>query len=353
MSKILTIVIPAYNAQETIIATLLSLDYQFGKYFNVLIIDDGSTKPLQPYLQPWLDRCPQIIKLIRVKNNNWGGCVNYATQHVKTKFLKILDSDDVIFTNHMHSYLQHLHYLAKANVDVVITSFAINDLKTNHLMKRHYNLKKKIVYSDFDTLQFAKVLTMHALTWNVSLLKKMRPLPVKKPYTDSLLVFQTILHSKNIALLPRNIFTYKYNFGDSNQSTSWNKIVKNLSSLKYVYHEMLHQLARNLSVKRTKSLINSVKQMLYLIILIISLDTSIYKWQRKKQINNELSFMQSYVKDKRLLKKIQSGYLHIINRRSIPFIMRLNKLILLTSQVGFIKMIKVQYKNSKYEEIWN
>jgi hypothetical protein len=64
----------------------------------------------------------------------------------------------------MHSYLQHLHYLAKANVDVVITSFAINDLKTNHLMKRHYNLKKKIVYSDFDTLQFAKVLTMHALT---------------------------------------------------------------------------------------------------------------------------------------------------------------------------------------------
>jgi glycosyltransferase involved in cell wall biosynthesis len=70
MSKILTIVIPAYNAQETIIATLLSLDYQFGKYFNVLIIDDGSTKPLQPYLQPWLDRYPQIIKLIRVKNNN-------------------------------------------------------------------------------------------------------------------------------------------------------------------------------------------------------------------------------------------------------------------------------------------
>jgi glycosyltransferase involved in cell wall biosynthesis len=52
MSKILTIVIPAYNAETTINKTLLSLDYQCGKYFNVLVVDDGSTKPLQTFIQP-------------------------------------------------------------------------------------------------------------------------------------------------------------------------------------------------------------------------------------------------------------------------------------------------------------
>jgi glycosyltransferase involved in cell wall biosynthesis len=51
MPKLLTIVIPAYNSEMTINATLLSLDYQCGKYFDVLIIDDESTKPLQPYIQ--------------------------------------------------------------------------------------------------------------------------------------------------------------------------------------------------------------------------------------------------------------------------------------------------------------
>jgi glycosyltransferase involved in cell wall biosynthesis len=51
MSKVLTIVIPSYNSQMTINAALLSLDYRCGKYFDVLIIDDGGSESLQPYIQ--------------------------------------------------------------------------------------------------------------------------------------------------------------------------------------------------------------------------------------------------------------------------------------------------------------
>ncbi|MDR0674747.1 MAG: glycosyltransferase family 2 protein [Mycoplasmataceae bacterium] len=351
MSKILTIVIPSYNAEKTINSTLLSLDYQCGKYFNVLIIDDGSAQPIQPYIQPWIERYPSIIKCIRVKNNNWGGCVNYAIKHVSTKFLKILDSDDTFFVDHMNSYLQHLQSLAKTKVDTVITSFSIKNLKTGSLMKRRYNLKKKIVYTSFDNLRFNKILSMHAFTWSLSLLKKIQPLPIKIPYTDNLLVFRTILFSKNVVLLPNHIFVYNYNFGDVNQSMSWEKTVKNLPKLKHIYHAMFQSPISNLGYKRTKLLIASIKQMFYLIILIISLDNDIYDWQRKQQFNQELNFIEPYIKDKNITKKIKSGYLRIINRRSIPLVIRINKFVLLTSQVGFLKMFKMQYKENKYEKI--
>jgi cellulose synthase/poly-beta-1,6-N-acetylglucosamine synthase-like glycosyltransferase len=52
LSKILTIVIPAYKAETTINNTLESLNYQLGNYFDVLIVDDGNPNPLLPYIQP-------------------------------------------------------------------------------------------------------------------------------------------------------------------------------------------------------------------------------------------------------------------------------------------------------------
>jgi hypothetical protein len=107
----------------------------------------------------------------------------------------------------------------------------------------------------------------------------------------------------------------------------------------------------DLSTKRTKSLTNIIKQMFYLICLIISLDNDIYKWQKQKQINHELSYIKQYIHDEDINKIINTGYLKIINRRSIPLIMKINKLVLLTSQVGFIKMFRLQYKESKNEKI--
>jgi hypothetical protein len=317
----------------------------------VLIIDDGGSESLQPYIQAWINRFPTIIKCVRTKNNNWGGCFNYAVKHVHTKFLKILDSDDTFFTEHISAYLQYLKHLAKTNVDVVITSFVIDNMKDNVLIKRHYNLKRKITYTNFDRLHFNKVLSMHALTWNLSLLKKIKPLPVKSPYTDQLLVFQTILHSKNVALLPYNIFIYNYKFGDENQSMSWNKTLKNLPKLKQVFHEMLNTSINNLSSKRTRLLVNGIKQLFYLIILIISLDADIYEWQKRKQINHELNLIKTYAKNDNININVKSGYLRIIHRRSISLIMRINKLVLLTTPVGFLKMFRLQYKHNKYEKI--
>jgi hypothetical protein len=53
----------------------------------------------------------------------------------------------------------------------------------------------------------------------------------------------------------------------------------------------------------------------------------------------------------RIGKIINTGYLRLINRRSIPFILQLNKLVMFTSQAGFLKLFKLQYKEGKHEKI--
>jgi hypothetical protein len=192
---------------------------------------------------------------------------------------------------------------------------------------------------------------MHALTWSVSLLKKLKSLPTKTSYSDNLLMFQTVRASKHVALLPRNIFVYDYKFGDPNQSMSWNKTVKNLAKLKNIYHEILKMSVKNLSKKRTKLLTANIKQMFYFICLIISLDDDIYTWQKKKQIETELNYVQQYALNNDIGKIINTGYLRMINSRSISLIMRINRIVLLTSQVGFLKLFKLQYKEGRNEKI--
>jgi glycosyltransferase involved in cell wall biosynthesis len=70
MGKLLTIVIPAYNAEATIGNALSSLNYKYSKYFNVLILDDGSKKPLKPFIKKWLNDYQDVITCIRKKNTN-------------------------------------------------------------------------------------------------------------------------------------------------------------------------------------------------------------------------------------------------------------------------------------------
>jgi glycosyltransferase involved in cell wall biosynthesis len=52
MPKLLTIVIPAYNVENVINNALNSLDYARSKDFDVLIVDDGGSKPIKKFIEP-------------------------------------------------------------------------------------------------------------------------------------------------------------------------------------------------------------------------------------------------------------------------------------------------------------
>jgi hypothetical protein len=181
----------------------------------------------------------------------------------------------------------------------------------------------------------------------------MRPLPTKTSYTDNLLVFYSILASRQIALMPRHVFVYQYKFGYLDQSMLPNNMLSSLPKLINIFHQMLNFNDKDLTNKRIRSLINCIKQMFYLIMLIISLNKQIYHWQKKQQINAELTFLRKNCEmhNSYYNKLIKTGYLFFINKHTLPLIMKLNKLILITSQIGFLKLLKGQYKKYQREKV--
>jgi glycosyltransferase involved in cell wall biosynthesis len=190
VNKLITFIIPAYNAEETIVAALDSFSFQYSNFFNILIIDDGSKKPLRPYVERYLKEYKNI-KLIRQKNLNWGGAINNSFKYINSKYIKILDADDQLIKESFKPYLDELLELSKKNIDVILTSIDIHKIKSDKSHIHSINLKDKVmIFNDNKVFHSSKLITHHYLTLKTVLLKSFIPLLTKQAYTDNLFMYQ-------------------------------------------------------------------------------------------------------------------------------------------------------------------
>lgn len=89
----ITIIIPAYNCQDTLNKTLSSLEAQTDYNFKVIIVDDNSNIPINSYIKKY----PFDVNVIR-KNINEGCGMSRQTgiDNVNTEYFTFLDSDDML-----------------------------------------------------------------------------------------------------------------------------------------------------------------------------------------------------------------------------------------------------------------
>lgn len=90
--KLVSVIIPIYNAGSTIAATLTSLKKQTWKNLEIIVVDDGSTDELTRALQPYvLD-----ITLIQQKNSGAPTARNNGFDHSAGDYVLFLDADTVL-----------------------------------------------------------------------------------------------------------------------------------------------------------------------------------------------------------------------------------------------------------------
>lgn len=92
--KMVTVIMPARNAEETISKAIFSVLNQSFKNWQLLVVDDGSTDNTASLVNTFA-MADSRIKLLR--QTEWSGVAaarNYALQHVNTQFVAFLDSDD-------------------------------------------------------------------------------------------------------------------------------------------------------------------------------------------------------------------------------------------------------------------
>jgi glycosyltransferase involved in cell wall biosynthesis len=93
---LVSIIIPVYNAQETIAETLDSIIAQSYENIEIIVVDDGST-----------DQTAQVVssygsRVLYYYQNNSGGCAvprNIGIMHSSGEFICFMDADDIMVSD--------------------------------------------------------------------------------------------------------------------------------------------------------------------------------------------------------------------------------------------------------------
>ena len=143
---ILNIIIPAYNAKETLDKTLMSLCLQRTKYkFNVLIVNDKSDYNYKDYIEKY-SKYLTISELTLKENVGPGLARQKGIEHTNSKYIMFIDADDYLYSPYSIELLINRHQ--NTICDVLISNFIIErdnkrEIKTKDNVWLHGKVYKR------------------------------------------------------------------------------------------------------------------------------------------------------------------------------------------------------------------
>lgn len=127
----ISIIIPMYNAEKTIIQTLEGLENQTKKDFEVIVVDDGSTDS-SPILVTKFERESHLpVKLIHQTNSGPAKARNLGVANSKGESIIFLDSDCIPAPNLVEEMIRPLRG------DIVGCNCGYRVKNKNHLVARY------------------------------------------------------------------------------------------------------------------------------------------------------------------------------------------------------------------------
>lgn len=142
--KDLSIIVPAYNAEKTIVKCIQSVLEQKTKYdYELIIVNDGSTDSTQSILE---NICDEHLVLIHQENKGFSGARNSGIDASTGRYIMFLDSDDYLVGNCIDSMLDKI---IEEKADIVQAghySFA----EENELSRNEVRLKSGRYYNTED-----------------------------------------------------------------------------------------------------------------------------------------------------------------------------------------------------------
>ena len=115
--KLVSIIIPIYNAEESIRDCLESIVVQDYQRLEVIAIDDGSTDSTPTILDNY-KRADSRIKVIRQANAGVSAARNRGIDASSGDYVTFVDCDDVLLPNHIANLVSSI-----GDVDLAINSY--------------------------------------------------------------------------------------------------------------------------------------------------------------------------------------------------------------------------------------
>ena len=103
-----SVIIPVYNAEATVLETLDSVLAQAGVELEVIAVDDASADNSASILAETADRDPRVRVLTLAENVGQSAALNRGFAAASGDYIKFLDADDILSPGHLAAQLASL-----------------------------------------------------------------------------------------------------------------------------------------------------------------------------------------------------------------------------------------------------
>lgn len=212
MEKVLSIIIPAYNAENELQQCVESLLKTSKKNFEIIIVNDGSKDTTHEICKNLSLEYGNII-YIEQKNKGVSAARNKGLQHVKGKYVNFIDADDYVDVNY---------------IDHIITDIEKN--QENDLFI--YGLRKRNINNGYCENIFSKEVGIFPVEYMYSNLYKFLRntlilFPVNKVYKFDIIKMNSLIFNEKLSIQEDLLFNINY--------LKYTKLIKISSYVGYNY----------------------------------------------------------------------------------------------------------------------
>lgn len=192
-----SILMTIYNHERYVKSSINSIIKQKHKNWELIAIDNGSKDKSGLILKNFKDK--RIKKKFLKKNIGRTRCLNYGLKFCKSKYIAILDSDDI---SHKNRLTIQINELANNNkIGMVFTNFDLIDEKSKHI----FVSKKNSQFKNIRELLIKNFIGHSTVMYKKEILKKIGNYPIKFKYAQDYIFYLKILKYFNIKYINKNL----------------------------------------------------------------------------------------------------------------------------------------------------
>lgn len=263
MGKILSIVVPSYNAEKYLLDSIPTMvKAKNADDIDIIIVNDGSPDNTLEVAKNFQQKYPNIVQVVDKENGGHGSTINSGIKCARGKYFKVIDADDWVDTQALEKLVE---YLKVTTSDIILNPYHevfVDSNTTNLVTINKVSEKKQYQYSDFLSKN-GFLPQMHMITIKTSILVNNHiEIGEKMFYVDMEYVIFPTPFIKTAEVL--NDSVYQYRLGTLTQSVSVNSFIKNrqmhekviLRIVNYLNTVQMDDITRDIVSKRVMLMID-------------------------------------------------------------------------------------------------
>lgn len=241
--KYISFAIPCYNS-EAYMAHAIESILPGGEDVEIIIVNDGSKDGTSRVAHEYMEKYPDIIRVVDKENGGHGDAVNHGLVNATGKYFKVVDSDDWVDEEALGKILDLLKQLEEEGkeIDMLVSNYVYEKVGASRKKCIHYRnvLPQDTIFrwEDIGRLHLDQYILMHSVIYRTDMLKlSQMKLPKHTFYVDNIYVYYPLPCVRKIYYL--DVDFYRYFIGREDQSVNEKVMIARVEQQIFVTMSMI------------------------------------------------------------------------------------------------------------------